>query len=105
MCPTGYYITNNTLNVIGSDDYTYRMVYFAGVPSLTSIAPQNWLILDDPSLYLYATLLEASVYMRDDSRTQLFGTGYQTALAGLQRQDDYVRYSPSPRQRMDFITP
>lgn len=103
--PSEYTVLGNTVNILFNADTAYRLVYFQGVPSLADATPQNWLILTAPQVYLYATCLEASVYLRDDARTQLFGLGYKTAVDGLLAQSDSLRYSPSPRMRVDFYTP
>jgi hypothetical protein len=107
VLPIGYTVVNGVVHLVGSADTDYVMTYYAGIPSLSTDAgsTQNWLILLAPQLYLYATLLEASVYLRDDQRTALFGQGYSTALDGLRRQDEMLRYGPSPRPRVDFIAP
>lgn len=66
--PDGYWIGGNTLYLNCNTDYSYRMVYFSGVPSLSASNTQNWLIQQDASVYLYASLLEAAAYMQDDDR-------------------------------------
>lgn len=103
--PDNYCVIGNNINIIANSDYAYRMVYFSGVPSLSDAAPQNWLITGYPQVYLYATLLEASGYLRDDARTALWGQGYANAVDALTRQSDSLRYSPTPRQRIDFCPP
>lgn len=103
--PEGYTVVGNQVFIIGQTDFDYTLTYFAGVPSLSGSNTQNWLILTAPQVYLYATCLEASVYLRDDERTALFGQGYKTAIEGLRAQDDSLRYSPTPRMRVDFYTP
>lgn len=103
--PVGYQITNSGIQLVGTQDGGYTLVYLTGIPNLSDDAPQNWLILLSPSVYLYATLLEASVYLRDDDRINLFGSGYQNALAALKKQDELQRFGPSPRPHVDFIAP
>jgi len=103
--PSGYWIGGNVLHLNCSADYAYRMVYFAGVPNLSASATQNWLIQQDPSVYLYGSLLEASAYMQDDDRIPIWRSGYETCMDALRRQDDYARFSPAPRQRVDIVVP
>ena len=57
----------------------------------------------NPNVYLYASLLEAAAYMQDDDRIPIWRSGYENAMDALRRQDDYSRYSPTPRQRVDFV--
>lgn len=105
VLPIGYTMVNGVINIVGAADTDYRLFYYGYIPSLSDATPQNWLILSQPQMYLYATLLEACIYLRDDQRTTLFGQGYTTALAAMRGNDDMLRYGPSPRPRVDFITP
>jgi len=102
--PTGAYVLNNTIVLNGSQDMAYRLVYFSGIPSLSDALPQNWLILNYPNVYLYACLLEASPYLKDDNRINVWGAGYQNAIAALAAQDDRYRFL-KPRQRVQGMAP
>lgn len=94
---TAAYVQGNTILVNG-DDTDYRLVYFSGIPALTDDDPVNWLITAYPNVYLYASLLEAMPYLKDDARINVWGSGYQNAIAALAAQDDRLRYSrPSAR--------
>jgi hypothetical protein len=44
------------------------LVYYKRIPALTTAAPTNWLITTAPQLYLYATLAEAYVFQKDETR-------------------------------------
>jgi len=59
--------------------YTIEMVYRKDIPPLSSNST-NWLLDLAPDLYLYGALLEASPYIKDDDRIQIWGLGYKTAL-------------------------
>jgi hypothetical protein len=98
-------MVNGVINIVGAADTDYRLYYYSYIPNLSDAQPQNWLILSDPDLYIYATMLFACVHLRDDQRTALFGQGYTTALTAMRGNDDMLRYGPSPRPRVDFITP
>jgi hypothetical protein len=102
---SGYVVEGTNIRLIGGIDAPYRLVYYAGVPSLADATPQNWLIQASPDLYLWASLLEACTYLQDDDRAPLFGQKYQIALDELTKQDAYMRFAPSPRQRVDFLSP
>lgn len=102
LIPDCFYQIGNLIYLNCNTDYSYRMVYYAGIPSLSIGSPTNWLILRNPNVYLYATLLELAPYLQDDDRINVWGAGYQNAVAALQRQDDHIRFGPSPRMRVDF---
>jgi hypothetical protein len=100
---TAGYVVGNTI-VVNGEDVTYRLVYFSGVPALSDASPTNWVISTYPNVYLYASLLEAMPYLRDDARINVWGAGYQNAIGALAAQDDRLRYSHS-RQTVSGATP
>ena len=67
----GYVTVGRTLQLIGgSDQPDFALSYYQAIPSLADSPLQvNWLIQREPGLYLYASLLEASPYIQDDSRS------------------------------------
>lgn len=40
------------------------------------------------SVYLYATMLEASIYLKDDAQAQRIALAYKNAINAVQKQDD-----------------
>jgi hypothetical protein len=62
--------------------YTVEMVYRRNVPPLATNDP-NWLLSLAPDLYLYAALLEAAPYIKEDGRIQTWGIGFSSALSDL----------------------
>lgn len=62
--------------------YTVEMVYRRNVPPLAANDP-NWLLSLAPDLYLYAALLEAAPYIKEDGRIQTWGLGFSSALSDL----------------------
>lgn len=68
------------------------MHYTAKIPALSDSQTQNWLILYQPNVYLYATLIEASTYLRDDQRTALWGQGYSNAVASMVAAENRARF-------------
>lgn len=45
------------------------LTYYARIPSLTAVAPTNWLIQKAPEVYLYGTLMEAALFQKDEERS------------------------------------
>lgn len=45
---------------------TLEMIYYQNIPPLASNSP-NWLLTAYPNIYLYGSLLEASIYMQNDN--------------------------------------
>ena len=58
----------------------------------------NWLLQDEPDLYLYGTLMQSAPYLLDDARTQTWGALYTNALNSLQVASDDTRYGGSGRR-------
>ena len=54
--------------------------YYSELPALTGNEQTNWLLEDYPSIYLYATLREAAVYMMDDERLPVWEQLFQQAV-------------------------
>ena len=64
--------------------YTLEMVYRKNIPALSTAANDpNWLLTLAPDLYLYGALLESAPYIKEDGRIQTWGSGFQSALDGL----------------------
>ena len=47
-------------------DFTLKISYWSNLPDLSAGA--NWLIQDHPDIYLYATLLQSAMFLKDDAR-------------------------------------
>lgn len=87
---------------------TAEMVYWGKLPKLSALAaatpaqPNNWLLRDYPSAYLYGALLEAAPYLRDDERIAVWAAGLEQALTNLTSAGDRARHSAGtliPRRR------
>lgn len=63
-----------------------ELMYYARPANLSADAdaiPANC-----DSVYLYATLLEASLYMKDDAQASRMAIAFKNAINGVQKQDD-----------------
>jgi hypothetical protein len=84
-------------------DYGYSNILIAPTPSGTNpfefcymelpepITPDNetnWLTDYAPDVLLYATLLEASSFLKNDERVPVWKEYYERALASLNSEDD-----------------
>lgn len=57
---------------------------------------QNWLILREPSLYLYGALCESAPFLKEDQRLVTWGTFYTSIRDGMKGEDDRARYGNAP---------
>lgn len=72
---TRYYtIINGEFQVLPapSSSLTYIHRYYAKIPALSDSNTTNWLLTRSPDLYLYATLLAAEAYLKDDERLPIW---------------------------------
>ncbi len=67
--------------------YTMEMYYHTNFIQLTDAAPTNWLVTNQPNIYLYATLLETPIYLVKDERVQTFADFYREAVDRLITKD------------------
>lgn len=47
---------------------TFRLKYYAAIRPLSDAAPDNWLLLQSPDLYVVSACLEATPYLKADER-------------------------------------
>ncbi len=78
------------------------LVYRQGIPPLSDAQPTNWLLDKAPDLYLYAALLEAEPFLRNDGRVPLWKAALEEALGDLQSLDREARWG---RARIRTLEP
>ena len=74
--------------------YTVSLLYYSRFPSLSTVST-NWLLKNHPTAYLYASLMQACIYLKDKSGAAEFKALYEEVKADLQRQDDRAQHSGS----------
>ena len=70
--------------------YTYNLTYYKKFDALS--LGVNWLITNAPDIYLYATLLEASPYIKDDARISTWAQLLVDSVERLRKADGKDRY-------------
>lgn len=73
--------------------YTYRINYLEEMPRLSEAQQSNWLLQRNPSLYLYAALCHAEVYLRDSGWLSRFWDFVNTNIALLNDEANDKRYA------------
>ncbi len=71
--------------------YTAELAYYQKIPPLSS--GPNWLILKNPDLYLYGSLLHSAPYLQDDSRVQTWVAGYDRIVARIEAESEKAKFS------------
>ena len=65
------------------DDYAVELIYYELPPLLSDAVQTNWLTDHAPQLLLYAALLEATPYLKDDGRLGVWQSFYDRAASML----------------------
>ena len=86
------------LHALPQSSYPVRLKleYYARLPSLTADNPSNWLLAEGPDIYLYAALLEAEPYIKNDQRILIWREALAIALSDMQVHDERARFSGAP---------
>ncbi|WP_423156438.1 phage adaptor protein [Stenotrophomonas maltophilia] len=93
--PIGYVEQGDTLILVnGPGNLDYVITYFASIPALSDSNQQNWLILREPGLYLYSSLVHSAPFINDDGRIQTWAGIAKAIRTGMKAEDDGARYGP-----------
>lgn len=92
LAPPLYYADygyNNFLIAPTPDrNYPFELCYLELPVPLTINNQTNWLTFNAPDVLLYATLLEAIPFLKNDERVPLWQSMYDRGLSSLNLQDD-----------------
>jgi len=67
--------------------YPFEILYYELPPLLDDVVQSNWLTEYAPQLLLYGTLLEATPFLKNDERIQVWQAMYDRAAAMLNGED------------------
>lgn len=81
--PQYFTVFADTLKVQPAQNVTGTFSYFEKIPALTDAAPGNWLLTRSPEAYLYASLVEAATFLRDNEALQTYATLLEAAVSEL----------------------
>lgn len=86
--PQYYAITDGQLEVLPSPNatYTVNLHYKERIPALSDSNATNWVLDDNPDLYLFGALAAGYAYENDISRAQLYELKFQTLIAAMNKQ-------------------
>jgi len=106
--PKNYSIIGTEFQFKPIPDTTYEIeiAYFARFTALSGDNDTNWLLTNQPEIYLYGALVQASPFFDDDERVTTWATLYNSAVAAINDQDNKARYSGAAlRAQPDIATP
>lgn len=79
--------------------YSLELTYKQQLPALSDSNTANWLLTKWPSLYLYAALVAAEPFLKNDDRLMLWQGLYQKQLDRINGSDWFVASTPQVRAR------
>ena len=81
--------------------YTTSMLYYKKITALSASATTNDMLTNNPDIYLYGTLLEATPFIMQDERVGLWLAAFEKAVNDVQNQDNKDRHSGSQLRVMN----
>lgn len=83
-------IIGNTFELIPAPmgNVDLLLTYYAKIPSLSNTTTTNWLLTKSPDLYLYSALLEATPYLKDDVRLQVWASAQQQLMDDIKIESE-----------------
>lgn len=94
--PKAYAIENRRLIVGPVGDATATLVYYARIPSLTEANPSNWLLDENPDLYLHQVLAILFNKIGDSERAAANATYAAELLASINDSGKKNRWGAGP---------
>jgi len=79
--------------------YEAEIAYFARFAKLSGDNDSNWLLVNAPDIYLYASLVPAEPFLDNDKKIQTWGSLVESGIQDLNDQDVIARHSGAPLQR------
>ncbi len=67
------------------DGSSVQLLYYTKIPALSDSATTNWLLTAHPDLYLFASLVEASMFGVNDERAALWKGRRDEAVEEIER--------------------
>ncbi len=81
-------------------DAEVEMVYYERYPRLSADTDTNWVLATNYALALYASLLHAEPYLRNDERISVWNSGYQKALGQIRETEERSRVNQAEARVM-----
>lgn len=78
--------------------YTMEMVYYKAIPALSDSNTTNWMLTNNPDLYLYGSMMEAAPFMKSPDLPTWIAL-YTAAMKDVAEADRGARYSGSLMMR------
>jgi hypothetical protein len=94
--PTLFTVIGTQIKTLPVSSGSLGIVYKQSLPSLSTVAPTNWLLTRAPDLYLFSALLQAELYGFNDERLPTLKSAADEILDELFVDSDRRKYGPAP---------
>lgn len=104
--PTIYTVFGSNIYVspVPASTYTYTLKYQSDLIALSSINSTNWVLTQFPYIYLYGSLIEASIYTKDPEQVAFYQDKYNDAMTDILQKYEAERYSGGAlKQSSDYL--
>ncbi len=85
--------------------YIIEMSYFRIPDPLTSSNTTNFILTNNPDIYLFGTLWELFSHAQDTEQRDYYYNAYSQAIDGANQEAQEGRYGPAPAARIEGDTP
>lgn len=95
--PQFYAIVAGQIEVWPTPDTSYssELYYYSRTTSLSAENASNWILEHFPDAYLYGALMHSAPYLKDDQRATTWASLYQSAISGINANNDSAKYGGS----------
>lgn len=95
--PKSYTIEGEYVRLAPIPDATYygRFLYYKRLSAMSASSDTNWFVTNSPGLYLYGSLLEAAILMKNWDEANQFMQMYNASASGLTDANQLDRWSGS----------
>lgn len=92
----GYQLISGNLVLSVPQLTKVQIDYYAILEGLSDTNVSNWLFEDSPNTYLWASLVQAAIYMRDATLQTTWDALLQRSIGSYTADDDKARYADGP---------
>lgn len=90
--PSVYIIEDDSIIVGPKASGTLKVLHYKKFDPIATAAPVTWLLTNHPHVYVYAALMEAAPFIRNDPRIPLWASMLRSAVQGLNHADQRDRW-------------
>jgi hypothetical protein len=104
--PTHYSIRGNVMEITPTPPTSAKveLIFYDSITPLSDLAPTNWLLEQEPMLYIYGACLHAAPFLMDDERVPAWEAYFSGRIGALNEATQRSQFSGAPlvRRRRGF---